>query len=225
MLATLRRALSSGGMLRVLLFGTLAFGAFLFWEGTIFIAPVVIVCALAIFLKRLIQNRRDPNPPLPRFAGRGSFNRNPLGYLTIGATVIRLTLLMVFFVMFSNTVMQDTWHYYPGVSVELAKATHPSKKPKAMREDAVIVALERDGKVYVGTEQVGPDDLVTRIVDGLRAGSEQRVYIKADARVRYRLVKDVLDGVRSTRVENVTFLVEQVKPTGPVGEIRNIFRP
>jgi biopolymer transport protein ExbD len=219
-----RKFFTTPGTVRVATFATLLLGAFLFWEGTIFIAPVVFVCALAIFLKRWMEDRLDPNPPLPRFAGRGSFNRDPLGYLTIGATVIRLTLLMVLFVMFSNTVLQETWHNY-GVNVELAKATHPNKKPKAMREDAVVVALMRDGKVYVGTEQVRPDELPTRIADGLRSGAERRVYIKADARVRYLLVKDVLDAVRSAQIENVTFLVEKTKPTSPVDEIRNVFRP
>jgi len=106
MLSTLRHALSSGGMLRIFLFGTLAFGVLLFWERTIFIAPVVILCTVAIILKRWIEDWLDPNPRLPRFAGRGSFNRDPLGYLTIGATVIRLTLLMVLFVMFAHNLWQ-----------------------------------------------------------------------------------------------------------------------
>jgi biopolymer transport protein ExbD len=42
---------------------------------------------------------------------------------------------------------------------------------------------------------------------------ERKVYIKADARTRYRNVTDVLDGVRAAGLENVAFIVEKRQST------------
>lgn len=98
-----------------------------------------------------------------------------------------------------------------GTSVDLPKVWHPVEMRRADREDALIVGIERDGKVYFRNERVTADELPAKIAEGLAHGSERRVYIRADARARYGDVSAVLDGVRSAGVENVVFIVEQRK--------------
>jgi len=183
---------------------------------------VIALPVAAIALKRWIESLRDPNPPLPRLALDGP-GRDPLRYLTVAANVVRVMLLFVLFGMFVG--MHGTIIHYKGVNVELAKATSPTKKYNADREDAMIIVIQRDGKVYMSTEQVSADQLTAMISDGLKSGAEKRVYIKADTRARYRLVKDVLDQVRDSGIEHVTFIVQQVKGNSPVDEFSNIFRP
>jgi biopolymer transport protein ExbD len=83
----------------------------------------------------------------------------------------------------------------------------------ANREDAMIIVVMRDGAVYFGGERVQPEQLPSKILDCLRDHTvERRVYIRADARVFYRNVKEVLDGVRSAGIERIAFLVDQRTP-------------
>lgn len=77
----------------------------------------------------------------------------------------------------------------------------------------MIIAVMRDGAVYFGRDKVQPVQLPSKILDRLRDHTvEPRVYIRADGRVWYRSVKEVLDGVRSAGIERVAFLVDQRRP-------------
>jgi biopolymer transport protein TolR len=96
-----------------------------------------------------------------------------------------------------------------GQSADLAQADHPISMPKAVREDAMVVAVMRDGKVFFGTDRIKPWNLPVKIRDSVSHGAERKVYIKADARAKYGAVKDVLDGVRSSGIEKIGFLVER----------------
>jgi biopolymer transport protein ExbD len=97
-------------------------------------------------------------------------------------------------------------------SVDLAKVQHPRTMPRANREDALIVAIEKDGTIFCGGDQLAPDQLPQRIREELRSGAERTVYIKADGRTKYSNVKEVVDAVRASGVENIAFLVEKGHP-------------
>jgi biopolymer transport protein ExbD len=60
---------------------------------------------------------------------------------------------------------------------------------------------------------VRPDHVRSKILDRLKYSRvERKVYIRADRRVRYSTVKDILEGVRSSGIERVAFLVDQRRP-------------
>jgi len=84
--------------------------------------------------------------------------------------------------------------------------------PAAERADALMVAVFRDGTVFFSTEKVRPNGLKDKIRERLKQGAERKVYIKADARVHYGAVVEVLDGVRDAGIQNVAFIVDQRKP-------------
>ena len=48
-----------------------------------------------------------------------------------------------------------------GVSVDLVKAKNPIAMANADKEDAVLVAVTRDGKVYLNTTQTTADGLLS----------------------------------------------------------------
>jgi biopolymer transport protein TolR len=92
---------------------------------------------------------------------------------------------------------------------------HPVSMPSANREDAMIVNVTRDGKIYFDTKQVRPADLAQKIADRLKDRSvERKVYIKADMRARWSSVKPVIDGVRAAGILRVALLTYQ-RPSGP----------
>jgi biopolymer transport protein TolR len=95
---------------------------------------------------------------------------------------------------------------HTAVSVGLAKSRHFRRLPGALREDALRVVVTRDGRFYLGNQGIGPEELPAWIRNGINGGAENRVYIVADARVKYGDVKMVLDQIRAAGMENVSFL-------------------
>jgi biopolymer transport protein ExbD/biopolymer transport protein TolR len=118
---------------------------------------------------------------------------------------VMLVLLIIFMVI--TPMLQK------GVNVELAKTNNPIAMEDADKEDAVLIAVERDGKVYFDTEQISPDQLTAKVQDKLQNRADKKVFIKADARARYKMVVDVVDNVRGAGVDQVGLLTEQTKPT------------
>jgi biopolymer transport protein ExbD len=98
-----------------------------------------------------------------------------------------------------------------GVTVNLAKTDNPMQMPDADREDALIVAVQRDGKIFFDTQQVGPEELTNKVKERVANRADKRVYVKADARAKYKAVVEVVDNVRSAGVDQLGLLTEQRK--------------
>jgi len=76
---------------------------------------------------------------------------------------------------------------------------HPVSMPGADRENAMKIAITRDGKVYFGVEQVRSSDLPQKISDRLKDSEvEWKVYIVADMRGAAMLAV-ILAGARPAR--------------------------
>ncbi len=118
---------------------------------------------------------------------------------------------VMFVLVFAFIFLTATPHY--GVSADLPKVWHPIPLRGAHREDALIISILRDGRIYFGTDQTNPGDLPAQIREGVRRGAEKKVYIRADARVRYQTVTAVLDAIRSAGVEKIAFLAYQRRAT------------
>jgi biopolymer transport protein TolR len=100
----------------------------------------------------------------------------------------------------------------PRGTVDAAKVRNPRLMRAALKEDALIVAVQRDGRVFMGVDALSAQDLPSRIHEGIKRGAENRVYIRADARAKYGAVKEVLDQVHASGVENIAFLTDQRRP-------------
>jgi biopolymer transport protein TolR len=95
-------------------------------------------------------------------------------------------------------------------SVDLPKASHAISMPGALREDVLKITITRDGRVYLGTDQITPYTVREKLPERLKDhGVERKVYILADMRTKWSVVKDVLDSVRATGILRVAFLVNQ----------------
>ena len=96
-----------------------------------------------------------------------------------------------------------------GVSVQLPVTASAVSVPKADNPDALVVALTADGTTYLGVDRVATSALADRVKKLLAARSDKTLYIKADARVPYARVVEVMDAVRISGVELLTFLTAQ----------------
>jgi biopolymer transport protein TolR len=115
---------------------------------------------------------------------------------------VMLVLLIIFMVI--TPMLQK------GVSVDLAKTNNPSQMPDADKEDALLVAVTRDGTIFFGSDKVrDPADLTRLVKDKLTNKVDKKVFVKADARAKYGAVVEVVDNVRAAGVDTLGLLTEQ----------------
>jgi biopolymer transport protein ExbD/biopolymer transport protein TolR len=116
---------------------------------------------------------------------------------------VMLVLLIIFMVV--TPMLQK------GISVDMAPVNNPEQMPDADKEDALLVSITRDGKVYFGSEQMAVDNLTGKVKDRLANKQDKRVYVKADMRARFGSVVQVVDSVRAAGVDDLGLLTEQKK--------------
>ncbi len=114
---------------------------------------------------------------------------------------VMLVLLIVFMVI--TPMLQNK------VNVDLAKTDNPTAMPDADKEDAVLIAVTRDGRVFLGQNQVSDANLASKVKDALENRTSKQIYIRADARAKYGTVTDAIDEVRTAGVDEVGLLTEQ----------------
>jgi biopolymer transport protein TolR len=95
-----------------------------------------------------------------------------------------------------------------GVSVQMPVADHAVEMRAADAQDATVVAITADGKVFVGVEPVESSAL-----SNLSAAT---VYVKADSQVPFQKVLTVLDALRGKSV------VLLAAPTKNVGSAKSV---
>jgi len=118
---------------------------------------------------------------------------------------VMLVLLIIFMVI--TPMLQK------GVTVNLAKVNNPSQMPDADKEDALIVAIMHNGDIFFGNDRISPDQLTNKVKDRIANRTSKIVYVRADARAKYKYVVDVVDNVRAAGVDDLGLLTDQKKPT------------
>jgi biopolymer transport protein ExbD len=98
-----------------------------------------------------------------------------------------------------------------GVSVDMAKAKNPIPMQAADKSDAIVCAVTRDGKTWLNTQQMSPEEMPQRVKDMLTNRLDKTVFVRADQRARYERVVDVVDNLRAAGVDNLGLLTEQLQ--------------
>ncbi len=116
---------------------------------------------------------------------------------------VMLVLLIIFMVI---TPMLSK-----GVSVEMVRTKNPIAMQAADKEDAVLIALTREGRVFLGTTQMPASELAPKVKDLLVNKLDKTVYIRSDARAKYEKVVEVVDNLRAAGVDQVGLLTEPIQ--------------
>ena len=114
---------------------------------------------------------------------------------------VMLVLLIIFMVI--TPMLQNK------VQIDMAKVENPTAMPDADKDDAIVVAVTRDGGVFLGQNRVDPSQLGSLVRDKLADKTDKTIYIRADARAQYRAVEDAIDDVRTAGVEEVGLLTQK----------------
>jgi biopolymer transport protein ExbD/biopolymer transport protein TolR len=111
---------------------------------------------------------------------------------------VMLVLLIIFMVI--TPLLQNK------VQIDLAQANNATLMPDADKEDAVVVAITRDGGVFLGPNKVDPSQLGSLVRDMLADKTDKTIFVRADARAQFKSVEDAIDDVRTAGVETVNLL-------------------
>jgi len=114
---------------------------------------------------------------------------------------VMLVLLIIFMVI--TPMLQK------GVSVNMAKASNTRDMQDADKEDAAVIAITRDGKVYLGADTIAPDEITVKLKDMLANKLDKTVFVKSDARAKYGVVVSVVDNIRAAGVDSLGLLTEK----------------
>jgi biopolymer transport protein ExbD/biopolymer transport protein TolR len=116
---------------------------------------------------------------------------------------IMLVLLIIFMVI--TPMLQK------GFSVDLVRAANPRQMVDADKEDAVILAVTRDGKVFLGSDRINLNDVTPMVKDRISSKLDKTVYVRGDARAKYGDVVNVIDNVRAAGVDSLGLLTERIQ--------------
>jgi biopolymer transport protein ExbD/biopolymer transport protein TolR len=123
---------------------------------------------------------------------------------------VMLVLLIIFMVI--TPMLQNK------VAVDMAQVENPTAMPDADKEDAIVVAITRDGGVFLGQNKVALSELGGLVRDKLADKPGKTIFVRADARAQYRAVEDAIDAVRTAGVDDVGLLTQKKEAGGAGGE-------
>lgn len=121
---------------------------------------------------------------------------------------IMLVLLIIFMVI--TPMLQKTF------SVDLAKTENPRAMHDADKDDAVVLAVTRDGNVFLGTSPIPLDEITNKTKDMISGKLDKTVYVKSDARAKYGDVVKVINDVRAAGVDSLGLLTEKLQKKGAI---------
>jgi biopolymer transport protein ExbD/biopolymer transport protein TolR len=114
---------------------------------------------------------------------------------------VMLVLLIIFMVI--TPMLQNK------VQIDMASVTNPTAMPDADKDDAIVVAITRDGGVFLGQNKVATSELGEQVREKLSDQPGKTIFIRADSRAQFRAVEDAIDAVRTAGVDDVGLLVQK----------------
>ena len=87
---------------------------------------------------------------------------------------VMLVLLIIFMVI--TPMLQNK------VQIDMAQVINPESMPDADKDDAIVVAVTRDGRVFLGQNLVDPSQLGSLVRDKLENKTDKTIFVRADSR-------------------------------------------
>jgi biopolymer transport protein ExbD len=120
---------------------------------------------------------------------------------------VMLVLLIIFMVI--TPMLQK------GIQVDLPRAQNYRQMPDDEKEDAVEIAVTRDGKIFLKTTPITMDEVTPKVKDLISSRLDKTVYIRSDARAKYGDVVKVVDAVRAAGVDQLGLITAKLERRMP----------
>ena len=123
----------------------------------------------------------------------------PLAAFSYSSLTDIVLLLVIFFLLTSQFVIQT------GVKVKL-----PGSRINEKSEPTeLIVTITSENAVYVGSEQIGLDQLALKLNENLQISNKNNLVIRADKTVQIDIVIKVIDAAKSVGIGKFTIETEK----------------
>ncbi|MGH9432138.1 MAG: ExbD/TolR family protein [Terriglobia bacterium] len=129
---------------------------------------------------------------------------NSVSDINVTPLVDVMLVLLIIFMVITPMLQKD-------ITVDMAKANNPRPMADAEREDAVVIAVTRDGKIYLRKNPITLDKITPKVKDMIASRLNKTVYLKSDARAKYGDVVNVVDAVRAAGVEDLGLITQKVE--------------
>jgi biopolymer transport protein TolR len=96
-----------------------------------------------------------------------------------------------------------------GVQVDLPRTAHHAKKPDDGKD--IIVSVTKEKRIYVSGRPIPLKELGRLIEDERRRAADKTVYVKGDARGTYGMMREVMEAINKTGIEDVMLGTDEIK--------------
>jgi biopolymer transport protein ExbD len=127
-------------------------------------------------------------------------NSSEMPELNLVSMMDVLMTILTFFIIISMTLTTQQ-----GVEVTLPSADAGVSEQKA--PDPLVVGLNRQGQISLGTQMISKDQLAQQIVDYLTNHPQGAVILKADSELPYKDVVKLLGAIREIGGDRVSLAI------------------
>lgn len=131
-------------------------------------------------------------------AGGGSPDEVQGGINVTPLVDVCLVLLIIFMVV--TPMLQS------GIDVQLPTGPHSEKKPG--KEGDLLISIKPDGTVFIGQDWIPDRDLIRFLQAEHTKDPGRNVMLKADKRINFGKVRDVMKAVNEAKFTGVSILTE-----------------
>jgi biopolymer transport protein ExbD len=123
----------------------------------------------------------------------------PLAVFSYSSLTDIVLLLVIFFLLTSQFVI------HTGVKVKLpGSRTNEQAEPTQL-----VVTITSENAVYIGSEQIGIDQLALKLNENLQINDQNNLVIRADKTVQIDIVIKVIDAAKSVGIGKFTIETEK----------------
>ena len=115
-----------------------------------------------------------------------------------------LVLLIIFMVV--TPMLQE------GVPVQLPTARNPEPQPD--KETAITIAVNAEGKIFLGDNWVPSDVLRENLLEAYARNASKPIYLKGDGRIKFGQIKEVMRVVQDVGFKHVGLVAQHVDEKG-----------
>lgn len=112
-------------------------------------------------------------------------------------SLVDVTMVLLIIFMLTAPFIQS------GIKVKL-----PKVKSTVIKEtEAVVISVTKDSEVFINNDKVEGDQLGPAL-ETLKVAGEERVFVRADGDVPYRVVMNVIGEIKAAGIEDVGMITE-----------------
>lgn len=128
-------------------------------------------------------------------------SNKPLAVFSYSSLTDIVLLLVIFFLLTSQFVIQT------GVKVKLPG----SRINEQVEPTQLVVTITSENAVYIGSEQIGIDQLASKLKESLQINDQKSLVIRSDKTVQIDVVIKVMDAAKSVGIGKITIETEKLE--------------